>query len=78
QNMYETLKNVVNEDFRDSFRTYKGNAQIFWGISDTATSLSSGEEISKIIKNSQFYPMEGDHYFFLNKGKEIEKKITLL
>ncbi len=78
KNMYETLKNVVNEDFRDSFSSYGGNAQICWGIDDGATSLSSGEEIAKLIKNSTFYPLEGDHYFFLKKGGEIENLVELM
>jgi non-heme chloroperoxidase len=31
QNMYETFKNVVDEDFSDIFRNYKGEVLIFGG-----------------------------------------------
>lgn len=73
--MYGTFKNVVDEDFRDQFAKYNGNALIFWGISDTATSLQSGEAIHHLIKNSKFYPMDGDHYFFLKNSDKIGKII---
>ncbi len=77
QNMYETLKNVVNEDFTEHFKAYKGNAQIFWGKADSATTLQSGEKISRLIKNANFFPLEGDHFFFLFHPKTIEQLITL-
>jgi len=73
--MYGTFKNVVDEDFRDPFRAYNGNALIFWGISDTATSLQSGKTIHTLIKNSHFFPLVGDHYFFLKNSDKIEKTI---
>lgn len=74
--MYETLKNVVDEDFSDIFVSLNSNALIFWGISDDATPLSSGENIAKLIKNSQFYSLDGDHFFFLQHSKYIAKIIT--
>ncbi|MCR4942373.1 MAG: alpha/beta fold hydrolase [Campylobacter sp.] len=63
--MYETLKNVVNEDFMTKFANYGGRAFIFWGENDKATPLKSGETIHSLIKNSKFYPLKGDHFFFL-------------
>ncbi|STP12356.1 2-hydroxy-6-oxohepta-2,4-dienoate hydrolase [Helicobacter mustelae] len=73
QGMYNTFKNVVNEDFTPHFANFEQKAVIFWGKQDSATSLSSGEKISKLIKNSRFYALEGDHYFFLKQGDMIEK-----
>ena len=78
--VYETLKNVVNEDFRDIFSALSPqNALIFWGKDDRATSLKSGELIHSLIKNSKFYPLAGDHFFFLQSadfiGEEIEKEL---
>ncbi len=75
QNMYETFKKVVNEDFIAVFKKFKKDALIFWGKEDTATPLSSGKEISKLIENSQFYVLEGDHFFFLKHSKFISDKI---
>ena len=79
QNMYETFKNVVDEDFSEYFKGFYNPALIFWGEKDTATSLSSGKKISQLIKNNQFYSYPEDHYFFLHNSKVIsniiEKKI---
>ena len=36
ENMYETFKNVVDEDFSDIFANYKGKVLIFGGEEDTA------------------------------------------
>ena len=77
--MYETFKNVVDEDFEEEFAKSKSEALCFWGIDDTATPLYTGEKISKLIKKSKLYPLEGDHFFFLKHAKfiatEIEKKL---
>ncbi len=80
--MYETFKNVVDEDFEAQFAKSKSEALCFWGIEDTATPLYTGEKISKLIKNSKFYPLEGDHFFFLKHakfiGREVEKALKTL
>lgn len=71
--MYQTFKNVVDEDFSEFFEKFNKKATIFWGIDDKATSLDSGKKISKLIKNSRFFELVGDHYFFLKQGKEIDR-----
>ncbi len=71
QNMYETFKNVVDEDFRESFRAFKNRAVLCFGDSDTATPLWSGAVIEKLIENSKLYSFSGDHYFFMHHAKEI-------
>ena len=83
ENMYETFKKVVDEDFLPLFREYEGRALLFWGCDDRATPVKSGKAIADSCKNSRFEIMEGDHYFFLNPenakkiceivGKEYEK-----
>ena len=75
ENMYETFKNVVDEDFSEYFKNYKGNALLFWGKQDSATTLSSGKYINSLIKNSKFKSYSGDHYFFLQVADDIEKVI---
>ncbi len=70
--MYQTFKNVVNEDFSPIFKNFKNKASIFWGIDDKATNIQSGKKISKLIENSRFYALEGDHFFFLTQGREIQ------
>lgn len=78
--MYETFKNVVDEDFEDEFSKSKSKALCFWGIDDTATPLYTGEKIAGLIENSAFYPLDGDHFFFLKHAnfiaQEIEKTLN--
>ena len=73
--MYQTFKNVVDEDFSDEFSRYKGKALLCWGRDDTATPLSSAKKIEKLIKDSSLVVYEGDHYFFMKHAKDISKKI---
>jgi len=74
--MYETFKNVVDEDFEASFTKSKSKALCFWGIEDTATPLYTGEKIAGLIENSEFYPLDGDHFFFLKHAAFIADMIT--
>ena len=71
QNMYETFKNVVDEDFSEYFKGYYKDTLIFWGEKDTATTLDSGKTINSLIKNSQFKSYDGDHYFFIKNSDDI-------
>ncbi|MGD9555156.1 MAG: alpha/beta fold hydrolase [Arcobacteraceae bacterium] len=75
QAMYETFKNVVNEDFTQVFESYKGKAFVFWGKEDCATSLSSGEKIHALIQNSEFVSYNGDHYFFIKNAHDITQRL---
>ena len=77
--MYETFKNVVDEDFEHEFTKSKSKALCFWGKEDTATPLYTGERIAGLIDDSKFYPLNGDHFFFLQHANfiahEIEKAL---
>jgi len=73
--MYQTFKNVVNEDFSHEFSDYKGKALLCWGKEDTATPLSSGEKINELIDDSTLVPYDGDHFFFMKHAQNISKKI---
>ena len=74
-NMYETLKKVVDEDFSGVFASYQGKALIFWGEEDDATPLESGRRIAELIPGASFFPLSGDHFFFLGHGREIAAKM---
>lgn len=73
--MYETFKNVVNEDFTHQFSIYNGKALLCWGNDDTATPLSSGKKINELIKDSHLEVYDGDHYFFMKTAQDISKKV---
>lgn len=73
--MYETFKNVVNEDFSDEFSRYTGKALLCWGEDDTATPLSSGKKIDELISDSFLIAYPGDHFFFMNCAEDISHNI---
>lgn len=73
EGMYQTFKNVVNEDFTSVFSGYAGMASIFWGENDKDTPLICGQQIASLIKNNRFFALSGDHYFFLKQGSVIER-----
>lgn len=73
--MYQTFKNVVNEDFSYEFSHFKGKALLCWGEDDTATPLSSAKKIEKLIHDSSLIVYPGDHFFFVNCAEDIAKNI---
>ncbi|WP_104748640.1 alpha/beta fold hydrolase [Helicobacter cetorum] len=73
QVMYETFKKVVCEDFSEHFKHCDKEVLLFWGKDDKATPLSSAKRMQALIKGSQLFVLEGEHFFFLNQAKEIEK-----
>jgi non-heme chloroperoxidase len=73
--MYETFKNVVNEDMSKEFAAYKGKALLCWGKDDTATPLSSAKKIDALVQDSKLEIYEGDHYFFMQNAEDISKKV---
>ncbi len=73
--MYETFKNVVDEDFSEVFQKFPNKALLFWGRNDSATPLWSAKKIQSLIKKSKLFEYDGDHYFFLQHSADIAKKI---
>ena len=78
--MYETFKKVVDEDFEEIFKNCPSKTLIFWGKDDEATPLICGEKMAQLFKDNQFFPLEGDHFFFLQSqnAKAIAKEIERL
>jgi len=74
ESMYQTFKNVVDEDFSEKFASFKNKAIIFWGSQDDTTPPAMGKQINGLIKNSTFVPLAGDHYFFLQNSRYIAQK----
>lgn len=74
--MYETFKQVVNEDFAETFRRFDGRALLCWGREDTATPVKSGEKINRLIAGSRLVVFDGDHYFFLKQGDAVAREIA--
>lgn len=77
QVMYETFKNVVDEDFKEIFATRNKETYIFWGELDSATPLWCGQEIHALIENSYFKSFAGDHFFFCKFAKDIFEDLQM-
>ena len=73
--MYQTFKNVVDEDFEKEFSLYSGKPLLCWGKDDTATPLSSAQKIDELIQDSTLKVYEGDHYFFMDQAADVSKEI---
>jgi non-heme chloroperoxidase len=73
--MYQTFKNVVDEDFSNEFANYNGKALLCWGRDDTATPLSSAGAIDDLIEDSTLKVYDGDHYFFMTYADEVSREI---
>ncbi len=76
ENMYETFKNVVDEDFSEIFKNYKGRVLIFGGDKDTAVPPEAVKKQGKLFK-SETVILDGDHYFFFI-GKDAEKNRQII
>ena len=76
--MYKTFKKVVDEDLKDQIAKINTNTTIFWGKDDDATPLYTGEIMHSLIKNSEFFPMDGDHFFFIKQNIKICEKVNSL
>ncbi|RDU70497.1 alpha/beta hydrolase [Helicobacter aurati] len=70
---YEIFKCVVREDFMREYASFTQKATIFWGREDKATPLKAFRIIQSLMPNADFYVLEGDHYFFLQQGQEVER-----
>ncbi len=73
--MYETFKNVVNEDFTEKFRAFKGEALLCFGRQDTATPLWTAYKMAEVIDHARVVEFDGDHYFFLEQASGVAKEI---
>lgn len=76
EHMYETLKNVVDEDFSAVFAARRGKTLIYWGQKDRATPPVSGQRLHTLIDESRFEVLPGDHFFFAAHAERIAKGIN--
>ncbi|ACM93134.1 2-hydroxy-6-oxohepta-2,4-dienoate hydrolase [Nautilia profundicola AmH] len=76
ENMYETFKKVVDEDFSEEFKNFRNNALIFGGSSDTAVPPYAIKKQSDLLA-CDFDILNGDHYFFFT-GENAEKNRQII
>ncbi len=65
--MRQCLVKAVNEDLTDLIPNIKVETLLIWGTADTATPISDGETMEKLIKGSGLVRLEGaGHFSFLD------------
>ena len=72
--MRQTLVKVVNEDLRHVLPSVKAPTLLIWGTADTATPLSDGELMEKLIPDAGLVKIEGaGHYSFLEAPEYVAR-----
>ncbi|HPC30958.1 MAG TPA: alpha/beta hydrolase [Candidatus Paceibacterota bacterium] len=67
----KTYANIVKEDLTEELKKISVETIIIWGKDDKTTPLSWGKKMHKLIKNSKFYEIKGDHFCFLDNPSEF-------
>ncbi len=66
--MRQVLVKVVNEDLEPLLPNIKCPTLLIWGVNDTATPLSDGEKMEKLIPDAGLVKLENaGHYSFLDQ-----------
>ena len=71
ENMYETFKNVVDENFEEIFKSYNGDVIVFGGNKDTAVPFIAVKKQGELLKSKPII-LNGDHYFFFKNPQNIQ------
>lgn len=75
--MRQTLVKVVNEDLTQLLPNIKQSTLLIWGENDTATPLSDGQLMEKLIPDSGLVTVKGSgHYSFLEQPVFVNRVIA--
>ena len=70
--MKKTLVNVVNEDLTDLMPNVKCPALLIWGRLDTATPLSDGQTMERLMPEGALVVLENaGHFSFLDQSAQF-------
>lgn len=72
--MRQTLVKTVNEDLRQDLPGIKAPTLLIWGTADTATPISDGELMEKLIPDAGLVRVQGaGHYSFLEAPEYVAR-----
>lgn len=75
--MRQVLVKTVNEDLEPLLPNIKCPALLIWGVNDTATPLSDGEKMEKLIPDAGLVKLENaGHYSFLDQQYTFNKVMS--
>lgn len=70
------LKNIVQEDLRPVFANIRVSTLIIWGKADQELPLVDGQEINRLIPNSQLKIISAGHFPFWDQPKKTAQIIN--
>ena len=75
--MKQCLVNLINIDLRECLPNIKRPTLLIWGVNDTATPISDGELMQKLIPDSGLIRVENcTHYVFLEQPAYVNAVIN--
>ena len=75
--MKQTLVQLVNEDLQELLPNINVPTLLIWGCNDTATPISDGEIMEKLIPDAGLIKVENfSHYVFLERPAYVNKIIS--
>lgn len=74
QMMRAILSKCVNEDLCHVMPKIEASTLLFWGDRDTATPLSDGQKMERLIANSMLVVAEGCGHFAMSENPELWQK----
>lgn len=75
--MKQTLVQLVNCDLRDLLPNINVPTLLIWGVNDTATPISDGELMEKLIPDAGLVKLENcSHYVFLERAAYVNTIIS--
>ena len=74
--MKQSMVNLINIDLRECLANIKRPTLLIWGVNDTATPISDGELMQKLIPDSGLIRVENcTHYVFLEQPAYVNAVI---
>lgn len=74
--MRQTLVQLIENDLRESLPNINVPSLLIWGVNDTATPISDGEIMEKLIPDAELIKVENcSHYVFLERPAYVNKII---
>ena len=75
--MKQTLVQLIEQDLREFLPNINVPTLLIWGANDTATPISDGELMEKLIPDAGLIKVENcSHYVFLERPAYVNKIIS--
>jgi pimeloyl-ACP methyl ester carboxylesterase len=76
--MREVLVRVVNEQYGDELARIKCPVLFIWGQADTSAPISAARRAALLVRNCEFWELEGAHDIHLTHGAVVRSHLEAL